>query len=81
MKVELDKPRFSTSAVDAAGFLSQLGNFWKNLEWPVAADAMGLLSVLFEVKFKRCKELESKELVLLLKLPMIHKQVYITVQF
>ena len=32
---------FSTSAVDATGFLLQVGTFWKHLEWPIASVAYG----------------------------------------
>ena len=32
---------FSNSALDMTGFLLQFGSFWKNLEWPVAAEAYG----------------------------------------
>ena len=32
---------FSSSALDTTGFLLQVGNFWKHLEWPVASVAYG----------------------------------------
>jgi len=49
MNLELDQPRFSSSAVDTSGFMLQLGTFWKNLEWPVATDAIGYLCTIIEV--------------------------------
>ena len=47
--LDLDQPKFSSSAVDTGGFLLQLGNFWKNLEWPIATDAIGYLCIIIEV--------------------------------
>lgn len=45
----LDQARYSSSAIDTEGFLLQLGLFWKNLEWPVATDAIGYLCTIIEV--------------------------------
>ena len=39
-KVTTDLP-FSTSAIDACGFLLQIATFWKHLDWPVASEAYG----------------------------------------
>ena len=43
-----DEVKFSTSAVDVTGFLIQLGNFWKNLEWPEMIAAYGFASIMME---------------------------------
>ena len=49
-EVQIDnQARFSSSAVDASYFLMQIGTFWKNLEWPVAAEAYGYLCTIIEV--------------------------------
>jgi hypothetical protein len=34
-----DEATFSSSAVDTKGFLLQVGNFWKHLQWPRAAES------------------------------------------
>ena len=44
-----DEPRFSSSALDTESILLQLGFFWKNLEWPIASDAIGYLITVIEV--------------------------------
>ena len=44
-----NQARFSSSAVDASYFVMQIGTFWKNLEWPVAAEAYGYLCTIIEV--------------------------------
>ena len=44
-----NQARFSSSAVDASYFILQIGTFWKNLEWPVAAEAYGYLCTIIEV--------------------------------
>ena len=44
-----NQARFSSSAVDASYFIMQIGTFWKNLEWPVAAEAYGYLCTIIEV--------------------------------
>ena len=44
----IDKMKFSNSAVDVTGFLIQLGNFWKNLEWPETIAAYGFASIMME---------------------------------
>ena len=36
-----DEAKFSSSAVDTKAFLLQMGSFWQNLSWPVAAEAYG----------------------------------------
>ena len=43
-----DEVKFSTSAVDVTGFLIQLGNFWKNMEWPEMIAAYGFASIMME---------------------------------
>ena len=49
-EVELEsQARFSSSAVDASYFIMQMVTFWKNLEWPVAAEAYGYLCTIIEV--------------------------------
>ena len=50
----MDQARFSSSALDTEGFLLQLGLFWKNLEWPIATDAIGYLCTIIEVSMKLC---------------------------
>jgi len=55
MKIEIDQPRFSSSALDTGECLLQLGGFWKNLEWPEAVEAVGHLSSVTEVMIEREK--------------------------
>ena len=43
-----EQVKLSNSAVDVTGFLIQLGNFWKNLEWPQAIAAYGFASNVME---------------------------------
>ena len=51
----MDQP-YSSSALDTGECLLQLARFWKNLEWPVAVDAVGHLSSVTEVRTKRQRE-------------------------
>ncbi len=50
VKVDSGQPLFSSSAIDTGEFLLQLGNFWKNLDWPEPIDSVGQLCSVIEVK-------------------------------
>ena len=55
-----DLVKFSTSAVDVTGFLLQLGQFWKNLNWPEAITAYGFASTMME-EINKCAQFYVEE--------------------
>ena len=50
-----DLVKFSTSAVDVTGFLLQIGQFWKNLNWPEAIVGYGFASTVME-EINKCAQ-------------------------
>ena len=55
-----EQVKFSTSAVDMTGFLLQIGNFWKNLNWPEAIAAYGFASTMME-EVNKCAQFYVEE--------------------
>lgn len=65
--IELDEPvksddiKISTSAIDVCGFLLQVGEFLKHLDWPDAKVSFGLMVTMVQ-QMSDCAQLYLKEL-------------------
>lgn len=55
-----DLVKFSTSAVDVTGFLLQIGQFRKNLNWPEPIAAYGFASTVME-EINKCAQFYVEE--------------------